>query len=92
MYDPLPPVTADVHDTGSNTVTGLGLGEHVTVNTFTVIVFVSVAVPPAPVQESVYVVVVDGFTVTEPDVAPPVVKFVPVHAVALAEAQVMSAD
>jgi len=53
--------------------------------TDTVIVSVSVAVPPGPVQDTEYVVVLEGVTMTEPDVAPPVEKPVPVHEVALVE-------
>lgn len=41
--------------------------------------------PLGPVQLSVYVVVESGFTVTEPDVAFPVEKLVPVHVDAFAE-------
>jgi hypothetical protein len=74
------------------TVTGLGDGEQETVNTLTVIVFVSVAVPPAPVQFNEYVVETDGDTVTDPDVALPVEKLVPVQLVAFADDQVTTAD
>ncbi len=88
----MPPVADDVQETGWYTVTGFGLAEHVTVKTFTVSVFVSVAVPPAPVQESVYAVVVVGETVTEPDIAPPVEKLVPVHEVAFVDDHVRTAD
>lgn len=52
----------------------------------------SVAVPPAPVHESVYVVVVEGFTVTEPETAPAVEKLVPVQLVAFDEDHVITAD
>lgn len=45
-------------------------------------------VPPAPVQDAVYVVLDDGETDVEPDVAPPVEKLVPVHDVAFEELQV----
>ena len=50
-YPAVPPVTAEVQETGCKTVTGFGLAEQVTVNTFTVRVFESVAVPPGPVHE-----------------------------------------
>ena len=73
-------------------MTGLGLGEHVTVKRFTVRVSESVAVPPAPVQDSEYVVVKDGVTVTEPEGAPPVEKLVPVQVVAFDDPHVMSAS
>ena len=92
VYDPVPPVTADDHDTGCNTVTGEGFAEHVTVKMFTVSVSESVAVPPAPVHDNEYVVVVDGLTVTEPDVAFPVEKLVPVQDVAFADDHVSIAD
>jgi|GEM_PF-4781463 len=46
------------------------------------------AVPPAPVQEAVYVVADDGDTDVLPEVAPPVEKLVPVQEVALEELQV----
>lgn len=51
----------------------------------TVTVREAVAVCPFPVQETLYVVVVVGFTTTEPDVLLPVEKLLPVHAVALLE-------
>lgn len=92
VYDPVPPVTADDHDTGCSTVTGEGLAEQVTVKMFTVSVSESVAVPPAPVHDNEYVVVVDGLTVTEPEVASPVEKLVPVQVVAFADDHVRSAD
>lgn len=91
-YDPVPPVTADVHETDSLTVTGLGLAEQVTVKRSTVSVSESVAVPPVPVHDNEYVVVVDGVTVTEPDDRPPVSKLVPVQVVEFSDDHVMSAD
>ena len=53
--------------------------------TDTVIVSVSVAVPPGPVQDTEYVVVLEGVTMTESDVAPPVENPTPVQDVALVE-------
>ena len=50
------------------------------------------AVPPAPVQETEYVVFVVGETLTEPDVWFPVAKFVPVQLVALLDDQVRVED
>ena len=47
-----------------------------------VTVFTSEPVPPGPVHEIEYVVVTVGETVRQPDTAPPVEKFVPVHDVA----------
>ena len=55
---------------------------------FTVMTCVSLAVPPEPVQDRVYVVVVEGDAVTEPETAPPVAKPVPVQDVAFVEDQV----
>lgn len=51
-----------------------------------------VAVPPAPVQLTVYVVVLLGETERVPDVAPLVEKLVPVQLVALVEDQVSVED
>ncbi len=90
-YGPVPPVAADDHDTGWYTVTGFGVAEHVTVNTSTVKVSESVAVPFAPVQDTEYVVVFAGETSTEPSVSPSVEKPVPVHEVAFSEDHVRSA-
>lgn len=57
----------------------------------TVRVAEAVAVPPAPVQLTEYVVVCDGETETVPESAPPVLNPVPVHDVAFVELHV-SAD
>src|SRR3989338_1863285 len=53
--------------------------------TETVTLAFAVALPPVPLQETEYVVSADGETLTLPDVAPPVEKFVPVQDVAFVE-------
>ncbi|MBU6490968.1 hypothetical protein KGQ25_02335, partial [Patescibacteria group bacterium] len=70
----------------------VGEAERVTVGAGVVVVTVTVAlellVPPEPVQETEYVVVVEGYTTAVFEVAPPVEKPVPVQEVALLELQV----
>jgi hypothetical protein len=51
-----------------------------------------IVVPSVPTQERVYRVVLVGDTVTEPFVAPPVLKPVPVHPAVRRDAQVSVAD
>lgn len=58
----------------------------------TVTVALFVAVPPAPVQETEYEVVDPGATETLPEIAPPVLKPVPVQEVALVDDHVRSEE
>ena len=74
--------------TGATPTVAFGVGtEAVTVT----VAFLEI-VPPVPVQLTVYVVFAVGVTLTEPAVAFPVKKFVPVHEVALVELQVSVED
>ena len=66
----------------------VGLAEHeatIAGTSVTLIVVVAVALPPVPVQETLYVVVAVGETVIEPAVALPVEKLVPVQEVVLVD-------
>lgn len=78
--DPAPP--APIED-GAAVRLAVGVGAGVTVT-----VALPVFVPPEPVQERLYAVVTEGDTVTEPEIAPPVVNPVPVQEVALDDDQV----
>lgn len=58
----------------------------------TVTVVLRVAVPPAPLHDTEYCVVELGETLRVPLVAPPVLKLVPVHDVALVDDHVSVDD
>lgn len=92
VYVPDPNSGVTLHVTGTP-VCGIAVSiEHDTRKDSTVVVAEAVALPPEPVQETAYAVVAVGVTVTEPDVAFPVLKFVPVQLDALVDDHVMSAD
>lgn len=72
----------------------MGFGEQwrAAVGEATVTDALSVAVPPGPEQEIEYVVPVPGAAETEPEVAPPVEKFVPAQESAPVEDQASVVD
>jgi hypothetical protein len=78
-----PPGATDVAEEERDAVGGGGV---------TVRVRLAFAVPPAPVQETEYVVDVDGETEIVPEVAFPVENPVPVQEVAFVELQVSEAE